>query len=245
MAKQPKDSKTAQTATESKQGKSGSQQPGRFKQIGMVARVVHKQSPRSIPTAVGIALAVLVLSIVGGFLTGWWLYWITLGVPIAFLAGFVYFSRVAQKTQYAMLDGQLGAGMAILDNLRGDWTVESGVSANRQMDVVHRAVGRPGIVLVGEGDPNRLKGLLATEKKRVSRVAHSAPIYDLQVGNGSGQVPVSRLQRHLMKLPRNLKKGEVGELRNRLNAMPASMQMPKGPMPKGAKMPKGPKPQKN
>ena len=51
------------------------------------------------------------------------------------------------------------------------------------MDVVHRAVGKPGVVLVGEGSPNRLPSLLAAEKKRVSRVAFDVPIYDLQVGD--------------------------------------------------------------
>ena len=56
------------------------------------------------------------------------------------------------------------------------------------MDVVHRAVGRPGVVLVGEGSPTRLPSLLAAEKKRVARVAFDVPIHDFQVGDGQGQV---------------------------------------------------------
>jgi len=58
------------------------------------------------------------------------------------------------------------------------------------MDVVHRAVGRAGVVLVGEGSPNRLPGLLAAEKKRVARVAFDVPIQDYQVGDGPGQIPL-------------------------------------------------------
>ncbi|CAM4194666.1 DUF4191 domain-containing protein [Nocardiopsis rhodophaea] len=242
MANKPKDNNTPQ-ATDAK-GKGGAEKrPGRFKQIGMVAKVVHQQSPKTIPISVGIFVAVLAISVIGGFLTGAWLYWITLGIPVGFLAGFIFFTRSAQRVQYQMLDGRLGAGMAVLDNMRGDWTVEPGVAANRQMDVVHRAVGRPGVVLVGEGDPSRLRGLIAGEKKRVARVAATTPIYDLQVGNGADQVPVSKLQRHVMKLPRNLDKAEVAELRYRLRALPAGIQMPKGPMPKGMRMPKGPKAQ--
>ena len=65
---------------------------------------------------------------------------------------------------------------------------------------------------------------------------------DVQVGDDEDQIAVGKLQRHLMKLPRNLTKAQVGELNDRLQALPRSMQMPKGPMPKGAKMPKGPKP---
>ncbi|KIH96667.1 membrane protein [Streptomonospora alba] len=242
MAKKPKDTKAPATPAQGASGQGGAQKPpGRFKQFAMVVRVVHRQSPRTIPIAVGIFLAVLALVVAGATVFGGWLYWGPLGFAVAFLAGFVYFTRATQRLQYEMLDGQLGAATAVLDNLRGDWTTEPGVSANRQMDVVHRAVGKPGVVLVGEGDPSRLKALIAAEKKRVARVAHNTPIYDLQVGHGESQVPIAQLQRRLLKLPRNLDKGEVAELRYRLKALPAAMQMPKGPMPKGAKMPKGPK----
>ncbi|WP_067969078.1 DUF4191 domain-containing protein [Nocardiopsis trehalosi] len=240
MAKKPKEPQTPQAGAA--RGAGGAEKPpGRLKQIGMVAKVVHKQSPRSIPIAVLIFVAVVALSVGGGFLFGGWLYWLTLGIPVAFLAGFVFFTRSAQKIQYKMLDGQLGAGMAVLENMRGDWSVEPGVAANRQMDIVHRAVGRPGVVLVGEGDPGRLRGLIAGEKKRVARVAYNTPIYDVRVGNGESQVAIGDLQRHLVKLPRNLNKAEVAELRYRLKALPAAMQMPKGPLPRGVKMPKSPK----
>ena len=82
------------------------------------------------------------------------------------------FGRFAQSAQYSAIEGQPGAAAAILQSMRGDWTVTPAVSANRNMDVVHRAVGRPGVVLVGEGSPSRLPSLLAAEKKRISRVAY-------------------------------------------------------------------------
>jgi len=114
--------------------------------------------------------------------------------------------------------------------------------AQSAQDVVHRAVGKPGVVLVGEGSPSRLPSLLAAEKKRVSRVAHDVPIYDFQVGDEEGQVPIRRLQRKLMRLPRNLKGPAVAELNYRLRALPANLQAPKGPMPKTGRMPKPPRP---
>ncbi|PSK90531.1 uncharacterized protein DUF4191 [Murinocardiopsis flavida] len=243
MAKKPKDSQNTPAAA----GKGGSEKPpGRIKQIRMVGKLVHQKSPKTIPIAVAIFLAVFGLAIAGGFLFGGgysWLYWGPLGFMVAFLLGFVYFTRAASRVQYQMLDGQLGAGMAVLQNLRGDWSVDPGVTGNRNMDVVHRAVGRPGVVLVGEGDPIRLRSLIGAEKKRISRVAANTYIYDVQVGHGDGQVKIADLQKRMMKLPRNLDKTEVAELRYRLKALPASMQMPKGPMPKGVKMPKGPKAQ--
>jgi hypothetical protein len=126
--------------------------------------------------------------------------------------------------------------------MRGGWTVTEAVAGNRSLDMVHRAVGRPGVVLVSEGPRSRVGALLGAEKKRIARAAQQVPIYDIQVGDEEGQIPVDKLQRHLMKLPRNLTKPQVAELNGRLQALPRSMQMPKGPIPKGARMPRGPKP---
>jgi hypothetical protein len=126
--------------------------------------------------------------------------------------------------------------------MRGNWTVTPAIAANRNMDVVHRAVGRAGVVLVGEGSPNRLPGLLAAEKKRVARVAFDVPIQDYQVGDGPGQIPLRQLQRKIMKLPRDLKGTEVADLNFRLKALPQTLQAPKGPMPRGGRQPKMPRP---
>jgi len=97
-------------------------------------------------------------------------------------------------------------------------------------------------VLVGEGSPNRLPSLLAAEKKRISRVAFDVPIYDFQVGDEEGQVPIRKLQRKLMRLPRNLKGPAVADLNYRLKALPQTMQAPKGPMPRSGRMPRPPRP---
>ena len=68
------------------------------------------------------------------------------------------------------------------------------------------------------------------------------PIYDIQVGNEEGQIPIRKVQRHIMKLPKNLKGPAVADLNFRLKALPQSLQMPKGPVPRNARMPKAPRP---
>jgi Domain of unknown function (DUF4191) len=158
------------------------------------------------------------------------------------LGAMILFGRFAQSAQYATIEGQPGAAAAVLQSMRGNWTVTPGVAGNRTMDIVHRAVGRPGVILVGEGNPNRLGGLLASEKKRVARVAHDVPIFDFQVGDAEGQIPVSKLQRKVMRLPRNLKPAAVSDLNYRLKALQPSLQMPKGPVPQNARQPKMPRP---
>jgi len=215
---------------------------GRLKQIRMVASLVNKQNPKALPIVFGSAVAIIVVFALIGLLTNLAGFLIPLGVLLGLGTGMFLFGRFAQGAQYSAIEGQPGAAAAVLQSMRGNWTVTPAVTANRNMDVVHRAVGRPGVVLVGEGAPSRLAGLLAAEKKKTARVAHDVPIYDFQVGNEEGQIPVSKLQRKIMRLPRTLRPTAVSDLNSRLKALQPSMQMPKGPLPKGVRQPKMPRP---
>src|SRR5450755_4372226 len=198
--------------------------PGRLKQIRMVAGIIRDTNPKALPIIAAAGLGVLVVCVVVGLLIGQVAFLAPLGVLLGFLVAMILFGRLAQSAQYAAIAGQPGAAAAILQSLRGNWTVTPAIAANRNMDVVHRAVGRPGVVLVGEGSPNRLPGLLAAEKKRVGRVAFDVSIHDYQVGDGPGQIPLHKLQRKIMKLPRDLKGTEVADLNFRLKALPQTLQ---------------------
>jgi Domain of unknown function (DUF4191) len=215
---------------------------GRIKQIRMVAGIVRKQNPRALPLVALAGVGILVVCVLVGLFTGQLAFLIPLGVLLGILAATILFGRFAQSAQYAAIEGQPGAAAAILQNMRGAWTTTPAIAANRNMDIVHRTVGRPGVILVGEGSANRLPSLLAAEKKRISRIASQVPIYDFQVGDGEGQVPIRQLQRKIMKLPRNLTGQAVADLNYRLNALPQQLQMPKGPVPRTARMPKAPRP---
>jgi len=215
---------------------------GRLKQIRMVAGLVRKSDPRALPIIIGSGLATLVILVVIGLLTGLAALLIPLGVLLGVLVMTILFGRFAQAAQYSAIEGQTGAAAAVLENMRGNWTVTPAVAANRNMDVVHRAVGRAGVILVGEGSPNRLAPLLAAEKKRVARVAYEVPIIEFQIGNGEGQVPISKLQRKIMRLPRQLKPDAVSDINHRLKALQPTLQAPKGPIPKNIRQPKMPRP---
>jgi hypothetical protein len=215
---------------------------GRIKQLRMVAGIVRKANPKALPIVFGIFVGVVALAVVIGLVTGTVVFLAPLGVVLGLMGAMIVFGRFAQSAQYSTIAGQPGAAAAVLQSMRGNWTVTPAIAANKSMDIVHRTVGKPGVVLVGEGSPNRLPSLLAAEKKRVSRVALDVPIYDLQVGDEEGQIPIRKLQRHIMKLPRNLKGPAVLDLNYRLKALPQSLQMPKGPMPRQGRMPKAPRP---
>jgi uncharacterized protein DUF4191 len=215
---------------------------GRLKQIRMVAGLVRKSNPRALPIIIGSGLGVMAVLIVIGLLTGLAALLIPFGVLLGVLVMMILFGRFAQAAQYSAIEGQPGAAAAVLENMRGNWTVTPAIVANRNMDVVHRVVGRPGVILVGEGSPNRLASLLAAEKKRVARVAYEVPIFEFQVGDGEGQVPISKLQRKIMRLPRNLKPAAVSDINHRLKALQPSLQAPKGPIPRNVRQPKMPRP---
>jgi hypothetical protein len=235
MAKKSPD--TAAAANPAADGAS----PGRIQQIRMAVGMVRQANPRALPLVALAGLGTMAIVIVVGVVIGM-IFLIPLGVLLGLLVAMILFGRFAQAAQYSAIEGQPGAAAAVLQTMRGNWTVTPAIAANRNMDVVHRTVGRAGVVLVGEGSPTRLPSLLAAEKKRVARVAYDIPIYDIQVGEGDGQVPIRRLQRHVMKLPRNLKSSAVSDLNYRLKALPQSLQAPKGPMPRAGRQPKMPRP---
>jgi hypothetical protein len=190
--------------------------------------------------ATGFVTFAVVLAI--GFLVGHPIYAGLMGLMLALLAATIIFGRRAEKAAYSQVEGQPGAAAAALNMMRRGWTVTPGVAVSRNQDLVHRAVGRPGVVLVGEGSPRGVGNLLAAEKKKVTRFVPDVPVYEVQAGDEEGQVPLRKLNRHLGKLPRNLKKAQVIEVSRRLKALGAmNLPIPKGPMPKGMKMPRGPR----
>lgn len=220
----------------------GQATPGRLKQIFMVAGMIRKADPKALPIVIGSGVGVIVVFVLVGIFTGLAGFLIPLGVLLGAMATMILFGRYAQSAQYAAISGQPGAAAAIVQQMRGNWTVTPAIAGNRNMDIVHRVVGRAGVVLIGEGSPNGLASLIAAEKKKIARIAYGVPIIDMQVGEDNGQVPIRQLQRKLMRLPRELKPAAVTDLNNRLKALPSSLQAPRGPMPRQGRMPKPPRP---
>jgi uncharacterized protein YhaN len=207
------------------------------RQLLQAFNMQRKEDKALIPLMVG-ALVVVAGAVFGiGAIFG--MHWLLLpiGIALGLLVAVIIFGRRVQKTVYGKAEGQPGAAAWALDNMRGRWRVTPTVAGTTQLDAVHRVIGRPGVVLVAEGAPHRVKTLLAQEKKRVARVVGDTPIYDIIVGNEDDQVPLRKLQQKIMKLPNNLKAAQIDGLEKRLAALAArGGQLPKGPMPQGAKM---------
>ena len=232
-------------AGKGKAGRSGKDAPAKQSRRGQI-RAAYKMTRQVDPLVGWVTLAAgfftFAVLLAVGFLVDMPLYLGLLGLMLGLLAATIVFGRRAEKAAYSQLEGQPGAAAAALNMLRRGWTVTPGVAVTRNQDVVHRAVGRPGVVLVGEGPPGRVGSLLAAEKKKVNRFVPDVPVYEVQAGDEDGQVPLRKINRHLSKLPRNLKNPQVAEVNRRLKALGTmNLPIPKGPMPKGMRMPKGPR----
>ncbi|ORB93702.1 hypothetical protein B1T44_03120 [Mycobacterium persicum] len=210
-------------------------------QLWQAFNMQRKEDKRLLPYMIGALVLIVGVSVGVGVWAGG-LTMITLivfGVVLGALVAFIIFGRRAQRSIYRQAEGQTGAAAWVLDNLRGKWRVTPGVATTGHFDAVHRVIGRPGVILVGEGSAGRVKPLLAQEKKRTARLVGDVPIYDIVIGNGDGEGSLAKLERHLTKLPANITVKQMDTLESRLAALGSRAgagALPKGPLPNAGKM---------
>jgi hypothetical protein len=152
-------------------------------------------------------------------------------LPIALLAAMLLFTRQAGSAAYVSIEGQMGAGASVLMAIRKGWTTTPAVAVSRNQDMVHRSVGRAGIVISGEGSDS-VKQMMSDERKKAERFAPGVPVIEILIGNEENRVPIRKLQREMRRLPKKLTAHQMREVRARLKAVGGmSMPIPKGPMP--------------
>lgn len=166
-----------------------------------------------------------------GFVIGHPIYLGFVSLPVALLMAMFLFTRVAGTAAYAAIEGQMGAGASVLMAIRKGWTTTPAVAVARNQDMVHRSVGRAGIVLTGEGS-QAVRQMINDERKKAERFAPGVPISEILVGNEEGRIPIRKIQKHMRRLPKKLTANQMREVRARLKAVGGmSMPIPKGPMP--------------
>ncbi len=217
---------------------------GRLAQLRQAYQMTKKTQPR-----IGLLLiSVFVLSAAAtaglGILllgTRWFSIIIVaiLALTVAMLATMIVFGKRAEKSMYQQAEGQLGAGAGALQMLRNRWEVKPAVAFTKQQDVVHRVIGRPGVVLVGEGQHARVKNLLGSEVKKHQRiVGEGVPVTTMIVGRGDGEVPLPDLVKRVKKLKKAIKPAQQTDVLYKLKALDAmrpAAPMPRGPIPTSMK----------
>jgi len=199
-----------------------------FRDAYNVTKVVKPWIPFAL---LGIFIATLLIGIAIGIALGHPLYFAFIFLPLSFLTTLLFFTRQAGTAAYSSIEGQMGAGASVLMAIRKGWTTTPAVAVARNQDMVHRSVGRAGIVLTGEGS-HGVNQMLTEERKKTERFAPGVPITLVVVGDEKGQVALRKLQKHLQKMPKKLTAHQMREVRARLKAVGGlSMPIPKGPMP--------------
>ena len=216
----------------------------RSKQIRAAWTMTRKSDPRLLPLVLAALLGPILLFLAIGLVVDQLWFLLPLGLLVGLLAATFVFGRRVQKAAFAGVEGQAGAAAAVLNSMRGDWRTTPAVGINRDQELVHRVLGRPGIVLVAEPGPSGVhrgtRNLIGNEKRRLTRVVGDTPVYEVLVGDEEGQVPLRGLEKHFMRLPRNLKPKRVNELDAMLKALPSNqLPVPKGPLPRGGRVPRG------
>jgi hypothetical protein len=237
----PRDAKATKAARAEAKATRKAAGKERRSQLWQAFNIQRKEDKRLLPYMIGAFVLIVGISVAVGVWTGGFtmITMIPLGLVLGVLVAFIIFGRRAQRSVYSKAEGQTGAAAWALENLRGKWRVTPGVAATGNFDAVHRVIGRPGVILVAEGSAARLKPLLAQEKKRTARLVGDIPIYDIIVGNGDGEVPLAKLERHLTRLPANITVKQMDSLESRLSALGSragTAAMPKGPLPGTTKM---------
>jgi len=259
MAEQPRKKAVAATALTPKQSKQetraakraekarrkASTDPadmGRIRQIQRAYQLTHEHDPQLPWVLLAALLLPLVVGVVAGVLTGHWIYLPLLGLLLGVLAAMILLVRRTKAATYRRYAGQAGSAEVALQMLPKQWVSSPVIAATRNRDVVHRTVGPGGVVLIGEGEPGRVRQLLASEARKHERVAYGVTVHTVVMGDQEGQVPLSRLADHIRKLPKTLPPNQVTDVRARLRALDAvrpPVPLPKGPMPTSSRQVKG------
>jgi hypothetical protein len=226
----------ARTSAPGKKSRS-SKEPGRLKQMWQVFQMTRRNDKSVVwlilaAFLVPILLGILAAVFLGGGPVAVVLYIIT-GIMAGLLLALIVLGRRAERAAYSQIAGQPGAVGAVLKNsLRRGWRAsEMPVTVSpRTQDAVYRAVGRPGVVLIGEGPKSRTKRMLEDERRNVNRIVPNVPVHLVSVGPDADSVPLYKLPAALKKYKRSLTKAEVLAVSNRLSALTKSSSLP---IPKG------------
>jgi hypothetical protein len=216
---------------------------GRIAQIRQAYTAIKNLDPRLGWWMLGAGLATAAVIIgIGLVLGGFWVwYTVIMAIPAALLAAVVVMNRRGNPAMYRALEGQPGAAGATLTGLgkRGWYAGQEpvaieGARGTRPSDMVDaamvfRALGRPGVVLIGEGPAPRVTKLLKQEEKKVTRVAPGVPVHLWVVGDGEGEVPIKKVSSKLTRMRPVLTKEETSVVNKRLRSLGGM----KPPIPKG------------
>ncbi|MFS0733012.1 DUF4191 domain-containing protein [Microbacterium sp. 1P10UB] len=223
--------------------------PGFFSQLRTLFRFTREAYPWLPYVLAGILLVGIGLGVLIGFLlppVAVWsvILWGVTGLMLGILAALMTMTRLSSTAMYKKIDGMPGAAGHVLSTSLGrKWQsgdMPVGINPKTQ-EAVYRAIGRGGVVIVGEGARGRLTRLVNEERSKVQRVAQGVPVTVLYVGHGDDEVPIGKLPSTIKALPNAIDRGTMAAVIKRVESVSqslASLPIPKGIDPTRARAPR-------
>src|SRR6478609_9283332 len=223
--------------------------PGFFSQLRTLFTFTRKAFPWVPYLLVGILLVGIAAGVAVGLLlppVAIWsvVLWGVTGLMVGVLAGLMVMTRLSTRAMYKQIDGMPGAAGHVLSTSLGrSWQSSDmpvGVNPKTQ-EAVYRAVGRGGVVVVGEGSRGRLTRLVNDERSKVQRVASGVPVTVIYVGHGEGDVSIAKLAPTIKSLPKKVDKSTEAAVIKRIESVSqslTSLPIPKGIDPTKARAPR-------
>lgn len=209
-----------------------------LKQLPVAIKFTAKRDKLFVPLAAVAVLVPLAAGVTLGLVGIGWL-WMGAAVMMSLLGLMIVLNLRAKKAMMAEYEDQPGFAAQLVQQMRGDWRVRPAFSSTTNYDMIHVVIGRPGVILIGEGTPSRLRSMMSQEKRRLTKIIGTTELREFIVGEDEGQVPLSKLQNTLMRLPRSITGKDVNALDTRLTALAARTNLPKGAIPKNMRPSKG------
>lgn len=205
-----------------------------IKQTYQLTRPIDPAIRWILPLTFGGVTGLLIL--IGNLAGGWWHLLTYTSGAWGLLAATIVFGRRAERAAYSQIEGVAGAAAEVLKTLRQGWFTTAAIEINRNQEVVHRVIGRAGVILVIEAKPG--SQIAKSARQKTERWISDVPLTEIYVG--AGQTPLRELNRKIYKLKKALKPAEVTDLRRRLEATGTgpALPIPKGPLPKGMRAPR-------
>jgi hypothetical protein len=205
--------------------------PGFFSQVRTLYTFTQKEF-RWLPfLLIGILLLGIAVGVAIGFLippVAIWsvILWGLTGLMLGVLASMMTMTRLSTQAMYKKIDGMPGAtGHVLSSSLGRKWSAsEMPVGINpKTQEAVYRAVGRGGVVIVGEGARGRLTRLVNDERSKVQRVAAGVPVTVFYVGHGDGEVPIAKLAPAIKALPKKIDRATMAAVIKRIDSVSQSL----------------------
>ena len=229
----------AKALREAKKNSSDPKDWGTLRQIREMYKLTAQSDKQLTLWVVGTWLAVALAGLVIGLLLNNWVFGLIAGALFGITAALFMLTHRSKKATYTRYAGMPGSGEVALNMLnKKQYTTNPAITITRQQDCIHRVIGPSGVILIGDGDPGRLKPMLAAELKRHQQVLYGIDVHAIQMGDGEGQVPMDKVSKQINKMPKTLDALQIDQAKSRLKALDSMKQripLPKGPMPTSTK----------